>query len=57
MILSLHYWLKTKMKYHSKLEKRFAENKVIEIKLKTTNEKPPSVQGPSATDVAGMLAS
>jgi len=28
------------------------ENRVIEIKMKTTSEKPPSVQGPSATDVA-----
>ena len=45
------------MKYHPNLENRFAENRVMEIELKTTNEKPPSVQGPSATDVARMLAS
>ena len=41
------------MKYHPNLENNFFENKVMEIELKTTNEKPPSVQGPSATDVAG----
>ena len=45
------------MKHHSKLENRIVENKVIGIKLKTTSEKPPSVQGPSTTDVVGMLAS
>lgn len=45
------------MKYHPNLENRFAENRVMEIELKTTNEKPPSVQGSSATDVTGMLAS
>ena len=57
MILSLHYWLETEMKYHSKLENKLVENRVIEIKLKTTNEKPPSMQGPSITDVTGMLPS
>ena len=45
------------MKYHPNLENRFAENRVMEIELKKTNEKPPSMQGPFATDVAGMLAS
>ena len=45
------------MKYHPNLENRFAENRVMEIELKTTDEKPPSVQGPSTTDVARMLAS
>ena len=45
------------MKYHPNLENRFAENRVMEIELKTTNEKPPLVQGPSATDVVGMLSS
>ena len=45
------------MKHHSKLENRLVENRVIEIKLKTTSEKPPLVQGPFATDVAGTLAS
>ena len=45
------------MKYHPNLENRFAKNKVMEIELKTTNEKPPSVQGPSATDVVGLLTS
>jgi len=45
------------MKYHHNLENRFAKNRAMEIELKTTNEKPPSVQRPSATDVAGMLAS
>ena len=45
------------MKYHPNLENRFAENRVMEIELKTTNEKPPSMHGPSITDVARMLAS
>jgi len=45
------------MKYHPNLENKFAENRVMEIELKTTNEKPPSVQGPFATHVVGMLAS
>lgn len=45
------------MKYHPNLENRIAENRIIEIELKTTKEKPPSVQGPFATDVAGMLSS
>jgi len=45
------------MKYHPNIENRFAKNKVMEIELKTTNEKPPSVQGPSTTNVVGMLAS
>ena len=30
MILFLHYFLKTEMKYHSKLEKRLVENRVLE---------------------------
>lgn len=45
------------MKYHLNLENIFFENRVMEIELKTTNEKPPSVQGTSGIDVAGMLAS
>lgn len=45
------------MKYHSKLENILVENKVVEIKLKTASEKPPSLQGPFATDVARILAS
>ena len=45
------------MKYHPNLENEFAENRVMEIELKTTNEKPLSVQGLSATDMAGMIAS
>lgn len=45
------------MKYHPNLENIFSKNRVIEIELKTINEKPCSTQGPSATDVARMLAS
>ena len=45
------------MKYHPNLENRLVESKVMEFELKTTNEKPPSVHRPSATNVARMLAS
>lgn len=45
------------MKYHANLRNRLAENRVMELEQKTTNENPSLVQGPSAIDVVGMLAS
>lgn len=45
------------MKYHPNLENRLAENRVMELELKTTNEKPSSVQEPSTIDVVGMIDS